>query len=208
MFTKINKNNLILQVPYKRRVARKLEASFPDENKSKGARKCTCEKNINMATKKDFSTGNDSKHCVVHLEASEKLAKIWNTDLSKLKSEGLAMKLPECDSIWKFDPVQNDKNVEQASNCASPNSDCNMDDGAEQLFLDLLTFQKTFAENLDGSHVSLDISELCTSRKDCKNCYSADLVDDSGYSWSLATQVEHRRMAHMSSVPVLHSVTL
>ena len=84
----------------------------------------------------------------------------------------------------------------------------------EQLLSDLSTLQKSYMEQLPTAEISYDISELITGTKERKRRHSPiieaakNAVPVHRGSWSITSHIKHDRFMQVTSIPVLHSVTL
>ncbi|KAB0800769.1 hypothetical protein PPYR_06508 [Photinus pyralis] len=233
----IDKSAKSALVPYKKRVVSEREEFFfpgdeeilDNEQKFKSKQPGYDILTLNLPFSDNFA--NESQEMVSH----NKMAKVWSETKCDKCDGGKSLwnsnwaKADLIESPWKVDKevLENIWNGgEVCSHCLDLNGrrpplsmqqsqlreDISQD--GEQLLSDLSSLQKSYMEQLPTAEISYDISELIAGPKERKRRHSPTIeaaknaVPVHRGSWSLTSHIKHDRFMQMTSIPVLHSVTL
>lgn len=203
-----------------------------------GSTKCTCQENITKSAMSKDKSNDDMLPCPLHHERPNSvLAEMWNDDSKQCEKcneknrvwNNDWVKSASAESIWDLDK-NSGKSIwnggEVCSACLGLNNgrpplsthqsklrDDISQDG-EQLLSDLSTLQKSYMEQLPATEVSYDISELITGNTERKRRHSPFLETSKNAipvhrgSWSLSSHMRQDHFMQVTSIPVLHSLTL
>lgn len=226
------------EVPYKKRVVSEQEEFFfpGDEEILDNEQILKSKQPSNDTLEMNFSFFNNVDNESQEMKSQSIIAEMWNTepkcdkcDSGKSLWNSNWMKTDLVESTWKTDKetLENIWNGgEVCSHCLGLNGrrpplsmqqsqlreDISQD--GEQLLSDLSSLQKSYMEQLPTAEISYDISELIGGTKERKRRHSPiieaakNAVPVHRGSWSLTSHIKQDRFMQMTSIPVLHSVTL